>query len=75
MVMHAIQIRSFAALQSSDSKPSKTLNTLATLFSAVEEGFNKAEHYEALTRKSDDELAARGLRREDLARLAMFGKA
>ena len=73
--MHTIQIRSLAALQSSDSKASKTLRTLASLFSAVEEGFNKAEQYEALARKSDAELAARGLRREDLPRLAMFGKA
>jgi hypothetical protein len=66
MVMQAIQIRSFAALPSCEKKPSKTLSTLAPFFSVIEEGFNRAEHYEALARKSDDELAARGLRREDL---------
>jgi hypothetical protein len=66
MVMQAIQIRSFAALPSCDKKPSKTLSALASFFSVVEEGFNKAEHYEALARKSDNELAARGLRRQDL---------
>jgi hypothetical protein len=73
--MHAIQIRSFAVLQSYDRKPSKFFSTLASFFSAIEEGFNKAEQYEVLTRKSDSELAACGLRREDLPRLAMFGRA
>jgi len=72
--MHAIQIQSFAALKSFDRKPSKTFNALASLFTAIEEGFSKAERYESLTCKSDNELAARGLRREDLPHLAMFGK-
>jgi uncharacterized protein YjiS (DUF1127 family) len=73
--MYAIQIRSFATLPSCERKPSSPLSTLASLFTAIEEGFNKAGRYEALTRKSDSELAAHGLRREDLPRLAMFGKA
>jgi hypothetical protein len=41
----------------------------------VEEGFNKAEHYEALARKSHSEPAALGLSREDLPRFVMFGGA
>jgi hypothetical protein len=44
------------------------------LLEAVSEGFNKAELYERLARKSDAELAALGLRREDLPRFVMFGK-
>jgi uncharacterized protein YjiS (DUF1127 family) len=65
----------FVALpQNFESNPSKVLTTLTTFFSAVEEGFNKAEQYEALARKSDSELAALGLSREDLPRFVMFGK-
>jgi hypothetical protein len=50
------------------------LRTLKTFFSAVEEGFDKAQKYEALTRKLDSELAALDLSREDLPRFVMFGK-
>jgi uncharacterized protein YjiS (DUF1127 family) len=46
----------------------------ATLVGAVEEGMRKAERYQALTRKTDAELAELGLKREDLPRIAMFGK-
>jgi hypothetical protein len=53
-------------LPSRNKKPSKTLSALASFFSVVEEGFNKAEQYEALMCKSDNELAALGLRRQDL---------
>jgi uncharacterized protein YjiS (DUF1127 family) len=45
-----------------------------SLLEAACEGFNKAELYERLARKSDAELAALGLRREDLPRIAMFGR-
>jgi hypothetical protein len=48
--------------------------SLGSLLEAVSEGFNKAELYERLARKSDAELAALGLRREDLPRFVMFGK-
>jgi uncharacterized protein YjiS (DUF1127 family) len=47
---------------------SKVLATLRTFSAAVEEGFNKADQYEALSRKSDRELAALGLSRKDLLR-------
>jgi hypothetical protein len=72
--MQAIQAQAFGTLQSYDSKPSKILTALGAFFSAVEEGFNKCEEYEALARKSDGELAALGKAREDLPRLVMFGK-
>jgi uncharacterized protein YjiS (DUF1127 family) len=74
VVMQAIQARSIALLQNCERKQSKIISILATFFSAVEEGFNKAEQYEALARKSDGELAALGITREDLARFVMFGK-
>jgi uncharacterized protein YjiS (DUF1127 family) len=72
--MQAIQAQSVALLQNYDSKPSKILTTLATIISAVEDGFNKAQQYEVLARKSDGELAALGLTREYLPRFVMFGK-
>jgi hypothetical protein len=72
--MQAIQAQSVALLQNYDSKPGKSLATLATVCAAVEEGFNKAEQFEVLARKSDSELAALGLMREDLPRFVMFGK-
>jgi uncharacterized protein YjiS (DUF1127 family) len=74
MVMQAIQAQSDALLRNCDSKPGKLLTTLLTFFSAMEEGFNKTGQYEALARKSDSELAALGLTREDLPRFVMFGK-
>jgi uncharacterized protein YjiS (DUF1127 family) len=74
MVMQAIQAQTLAALQTYDSRSSKILTTLAALFSAVQEGLNNAEQYEALARKSDGELAALGVTREDLPRFVMFGK-
>ena len=43
--MQAIQIRSFAALLPCDSKPSRTISTLESFVSWVEEGFNKAEQW------------------------------
>jgi uncharacterized protein YjiS (DUF1127 family) len=46
----------------------------ATLMGAIEEGLLKAERYQALSRKTDAELADLGLRREDLPRTVMFGK-
>jgi uncharacterized protein YjiS (DUF1127 family) len=47
---------------------SKVLTTLTIFSAAVEEGFNKADQYETLARKSDRELAALGLSRKDLLR-------
>jgi uncharacterized protein YjiS (DUF1127 family) len=44
------------------------------LLSAFEEGIGKARRYQALTRKSDVELAELGIKREDLPRIVMFGK-
>jgi hypothetical protein len=61
-------------LQNCERKQSKIGTTLATIFSAVEEGFNKCEQYEALGRKSDSELATLSVTREDLARFVMIGK-
>jgi hypothetical protein len=43
--MQAIQAQSIALLQNCERKPSKIVTTLATIFSAVEEGFNKCERY------------------------------
>jgi uncharacterized protein YjiS (DUF1127 family) len=73
-VMQAIQAQSIALLQNCERKQSKIISILAMFFSAVEEGFKKAEQYEALARKSDSELAALGVTREDLARFVMIGK-
>jgi hypothetical protein len=53
---------------------SKVLTMLTTFFAAAEEGFSKAELYEALARKSDSELAALGPSRDHLPRFVMFGK-
>jgi uncharacterized protein YjiS (DUF1127 family) len=46
---------------------------LAALLSAFREGIGKARRYQVLTRKSDTELAALGISREDLPRHVMFG--
>jgi hypothetical protein len=48
--------------------------SLGSLPEAASEGFNKAELYEQLARKSDAEVAALGVRRKDLPRVVMFGK-
>jgi uncharacterized protein YjiS (DUF1127 family) len=47
---------------------------LNALLSSFAEGLGKARRYQALTRKSDAELAALGVRREDLPRFVMFGR-
>jgi uncharacterized protein YjiS (DUF1127 family) len=44
------------------------------LLSSFGEGIRKARRYQALTRKSDAELATLGLSREDLPRFVMFGR-
>jgi hypothetical protein len=41
--------------QNYESSQSKVLTTLTTFFAAVQAGFNEAEQYEALARKSDSE--------------------
>jgi hypothetical protein len=74
MVMLAIQVQPIVLLNSYDIKRSKIVSTLAKIFSAVEEGFNKAECYEALSRKSGGERAVPCRTREDLPRFVMFGK-
>ncbi|MBO0758535.1 MAG: hypothetical protein J2P54_22015 [Bradyrhizobiaceae bacterium] len=73
--MQFVQAQFAALLQNYESNQSKVLTTLSkvlttlTAFSAaVREGVNKAEQDEALARKSDRELAALGLSREDLPR-------
>jgi uncharacterized protein YjiS (DUF1127 family) len=71
--MHAIQPQSIAHPRNCERKRGKIINTLAAFFSAVEEGFNKAEQYEALAHKSDHELAALGVTPEDLPRFVTFG--
>jgi len=48
--------------------------SLGSLLAAASEGINKATLYERLVRKSDAELAALGLRREDLPRVVMLGR-
>ena len=48
--------------------------SIGSYLAAVGEGFNKAEFYEWLARKSDAELAAFGVEREELPRVVMFGK-
>jgi hypothetical protein len=72
--MRAIQTQSIALLRNCERKQVTIINTLVAFFSAVEEGFNKAERYEALAHKSDSELAALGVTREDLPRFVMFGR-
>jgi uncharacterized protein YjiS (DUF1127 family) len=52
----------------------KSRMSFGSLLTAACEGYNKAELYERLARKSDAELAALGLRRGDLPRVVMFGK-
>jgi Mg2+ and Co2+ transporter CorA len=80
--MEIVQSDFVALVQNFENNRSKVLTTLTTffttlttVFAAVEEGFNKAEHYEALARKSHSEPAALGLSREDLPRFVMFGGA
>ena len=46
----------------------------SNLMAVIEEGLNKAERYQALNRMSDADLAARGLKREELPRAVMFGR-
>ena len=72
--MEIVQSHFVAPVQNFENNRSKVLTTLTTFFAAVEEGFDKAEHYEALARKSYSGLAALGLSREDLPRFVMFGK-
>jgi hypothetical protein len=48
--------------------------SLDSLLAAASEGFTKVGLYERLARKSDGELAALGLRREDLPRVVIFVK-
>jgi uncharacterized protein YjiS (DUF1127 family) len=72
--MQVVQTQSIALPRNCERKRGKIINTLATFFSAVEEGFNKAEQYEALAHKSDRQLAALGVTREDLPRLVMLGR-
>jgi uncharacterized protein YjiS (DUF1127 family) len=47
---------------------------LSALLNAFHEGVGKARRYQTLARKSDAELAALGINREDLPRIVMFGK-
>ena len=47
---------------------------LSTLGAAIVEGLRNADRYQTLARKSDAELVELGVRREDLPRIAMFGK-
>jgi hypothetical protein len=47
-----------------ESNLSKLLSRLTTFFAAVEGGFNTAEQYEALARKSNSELVAFGFSHE-----------
>jgi hypothetical protein len=70
--IHALLVRALAGRKALLHNLSQVVTTLTTLFAAVEEGFNKAEQYEALARKSDSELAALGLSREGLPRFVMF---
>ena len=73
MRSHSINTITFDANLVREGKQ-KSHTTLGSLLEAVSEGFSKAELYEQLARKSDAELAALGLRREDLPRVVMFGK-
>jgi len=79
--MEIAQSNFVALVQNFENNRSKVLTALTTYFTtlttflaALEEGLNKAEQYEALARKSHNELAALGLSREDLPRFVMFGK-
>jgi uncharacterized protein YjiS (DUF1127 family) len=47
----------------------------AVLFSAIGEGLEGAARYEALSRKTNGELADLGVERADLPRFVMFGGA
>ena len=59
--MHSIQAQSIKLSPSHEKGPSMVLTSLVTIFAAIEEGFHKAERYEALASKSNSELAAAGL--------------
>ena len=48
--------------------------SLGSLLAAASQGLSKARTYERLACKSDADLAALGLRREDLPRIVMFGR-
>jgi hypothetical protein len=73
MRSHSADTIAFRASLARKNKQKSSIS-LGSLLEAASEGFNKAEFYERLARKSDAELAALGLRREDLARFVMFGK-
>jgi len=62
------------ALQFPSGRETRRGTLFATFVGAVEEGLRKAERYQALSRKSDAELAELGLQREDLPRIVMFGR-
>jgi hypothetical protein len=72
--MQFFQAHFVARLQNYERDRSNVLTTLTAFFAAIEEGFDRARRYEALARRSDSELAALGLSREDLLHFVMLGK-
>jgi len=50
------------------------VNFIAELRDGAREGLEIEARYDALSRKSDQELAALGLKREDIGRAAVTGK-
>lgn len=53
---------------------SRIVEGVAAFFAAISEGRQIASRYEALARLSDNALAARGLTRQDIARVAVNGR-
>jgi len=47
---------------------------LSDLAAGVREGRELATRYDALARRSDAELARRGIKREDIPQIVMFGR-
>ena len=53
---------------------SRVVEGVAAFFAAIGEGRRIAQRYENLARMSDAALARRGLRREEIARVAVNGR-
>ena len=54
--------------------PASLAKRLSVLVSVIEEGFVKAQRYQALSRCSDRELARLGLTYQELPHFVMFGR-
>jgi uncharacterized protein YjiS (DUF1127 family) len=57
-----------------NSRLSALLRRIGEFFEAVEEAHEMAARYRSLSRLSNSELARMGIKREDIARVAIFGE-